>query len=205
MRITFATIGLAALFWAGQVHAQALTFRGLGASSISADVRKEFPQARVQNYCNEGETLKRSGEGETLCAELAVENYVLDNVSFDLTFMFNPDGTLRYVLLTKTYGNFRSEEGGATVATINATFTSLADLLSSKYGPPVADAPRPTFGGPVEDAREWQPGGGPRFRAAGDHISLTSRGIESRTKPGTFRGSIQIFYRLAKRAEFDKF
>ena len=92
------------------------------------------------------------------------------------------------------------------VGTIKTTFTSLADLLSSKYGPAVADPPGSFLRRGVADSElEWQPGRGTKWQAGGDRISLSSDGTESKTTPGLFRGTVQIFYRLARRNEFNKF
>lgn len=206
MRIASILLGVVSLMCASPAMSEALTLRGLGASAKSADVRKVFPQARPQNDCRQGETVSRSAEGETLCAQLTFDGYLLDNIPFDVTFVFNPDGTLRYISLLKLYGTFQTDEGSVRAGTINSTFTSLADLLSSKYGPAVANPPGSYLRrGPVDNEFEWQPGRGTKWQSGGDRISLKSDGTESKTTPGLFRGSVQIFYRFAKRDEFDKF
>jgi hypothetical protein len=186
---------------------QTLTFRGLSYNSKQADVLKIFPLARPQNYCRAGETVSRNASGLSLCEQLSVDGYVLDNVSFDLTFVFNPDGTLRYVSLIKMFGKYGKDEGNTVpVGTINTTFTSLADLLSSKYGPAVADPPGSFLRRGAPDSElEWQPGRGTKWQDGGDRISLRSDGTESKTTPGLFRGTVQIFYTLARCDEFNKF
>ena len=82
---------------------QDLTFRGLSSTSNRVDILKVFPLAQPQNFCRNGETVSRNAEGLTLCAQLSLEGYMLDNVSFDVTFIFNPEGTLRYVSLIKIF------------------------------------------------------------------------------------------------------
>lgn len=185
---------------------QNLSFRGLSSTSKRADVLKVFPLSHSRNYCSASETVSRSADGLTLCEQLLFEGYMLDNVSFDVTFAFNPDGTLRYVSLLKLFGTYRTDEGSVPVAIIRSTFVSLADLLSSKYGPAVTDPPGSFLQRGVAGSKlEWQPGRGTKWQAGGDRISLSSDGTESKTTPGLFRGAIQIFYTLARREEFNRF
>jgi hypothetical protein len=185
---------------------QKLTFRGLGSTSTRADVLKTFPLAQSQNYCRTGETVSRNADGLTLCEQLLFNDYMLDNVSFVATFLFNPDGTLRYVSLQKLFGTYRTDDGSVPVGTINTAFTSLADLLSSKYGSAVANPPGSFLRRGAPDSElEWQPGRGTKWQAGGDRISLSSDGTESKTTPGLFRGSVHVFYTFARLEEFDKF
>lgn len=205
MKAISSLLAVACLLVASPTWAQ-LTFRGLGSSSTSADVRKLFPQARPQNYCRQGETVERSADGLTLCEKLGFNGYALDGVSFDVSFGFNPDGTLRFVSLIKLYGSYRPNGGSVSPGTINSTFYSLMDLFSSKYGPSVANPPGGLLRrGPVDHELEWQPGRGTKWQAGGDRILLRSSGLESKIEPGQYKGTVQIFYQFAKREEFDKF
>jgi hypothetical protein len=206
MRSFLISVFAVSLAIATPAWSQNLTFRGLSSTSTRADVLKTFPLAQSQNFCRKGETVSRNAGGLKLCEELSFEGYMLDNVSFDATFLFNPDGTLRYISLLKLFGTYQTDDGSVPVGTINTTFTSLADLLSSKYGPAVTDPPGSFLRrGAPDSGLEWQPGRGTKWQAGGDRISLRSDGTESKTTPGLFRGTVQIFYTLARREEFDKF
>ena len=206
MKVMFVLMGLVFLLDADPAISSSLNFRGLSAAARDVDVRKIFPKVRQQNYCRQGETVSRSAEGETLCSQLTFDGYILDNTAFDINFIFSPDGRLRYISLIKLYGNYRDDEGSVKASVINSTFTSLSDLLSSKYGPAVSDPPGSYLQrGPVNNELEWQPGRGTKWQSGGDRISLKSDGAETRTKLGLFRGSVQIFYRFARRDQFDKF
>ena len=207
MRPLFVSAFTLCLVVATPAWSQSLAFRGLSSNSTNADVLKVFPLARTENDCRAGDTVSRNAEGLTACARLSTEGYMLDNVSFDVSFVFNPDGKLRYVSLIKMFGRYGRDEGDVVpVATIRSTFTSLADLFSSKYGPAVTDPPGSYLRqGAADSELEWQPGRGTKWQGGGDRISLSSSGTESKTTPGLFRGTIQIFYRLARRDEFSKF
>lgn len=206
MRSFLAFVFVLSLTIATPAWSQSLTFRGLSSISKNADVLKVFPLSQPQNFCRKGETVSRNASGLTQCEELTFEGYMLDNVSFHATFRFNPDGTLRYISLLKLFGTYQTDDGSVPVETINTTFTSLADLLSSKYGPAVADLPGSFLRrGAPNSEREWQPGRGTKWQTGGDRISLRSDGTESKTTPGLFRGGVHIFYTLARREEFDKF
>lgn len=192
---------------AAPARAENLTFRGLNSNSTSADVMKLFPSARPESSCRNGETVSRNADGETLCRRLWLGAYPLDNMSFDMAFVFTPDGKLRYVSLIKDFGNYERDEGKIVPAeVIQSAFTSLADLLASKYGPAVSDPPRSYLRRGAADSRlEWQPGRGTKWQSGGDRISLSSHGLESKTVPRLFRGTIQIFYTFARREEFERF
>lgn len=207
MKVASILLGLALLLCATPAISDPLTFRGLGASSKKENVLKVFPQARSKNSysCSQGETIERSPEGETMCETLEVDSYLLDNIEFDLGFKFNVDGTLRYVSLWKKYGTYGTDEGKVPASTINSAFMSLADLLTSKYGPSAIDLFRMRPTNEIDKKSEWQPGRGTTMQFGGDRISLSSSGVESRTAPGLFVGTVQIFYTFAKRDEFDKF
>lgn len=186
--------------------AEGFSFRGLDARSTRADVSRLFPQAQTQSDCFNGEAVARSSDGITHCEQLFVESYPLDNLDFGLTFIFNLEGTLRYVSLHKSFGAFRTDEGSVSLGTIHSTFQSLADLLSSKYGPSVADSPSDMIRlNPDDRRREWQPGRSNSWQAGGDRLTLSADGRQSRTAPGLYRGSVHIFYTFARREEFDRF
>lgn len=186
-------------------HSQTFSFRGLDSSSRRSDVLSVFPEARLERECANGEEYSRSSEGLTQCEVLHIE-YELDGQQFDGTFMFSIEGTLRYVGLTRSFGFGRNEVGTVRRETADSAFRSLADLLASKYGPSVSDTPRSLLGyNPLFQERQWQPGRGTRWQSGGDRISLTSDLRESRTTPGRFRGTLQVFYTFARRGEFDRF
>lgn len=207
MKINSIPLMFIGLLCAPSAMAEPLRFRGLSAASRISDVRKVFPEAQLQNDCRKGETVGRNADGETLCDELKMADYVLDNVPFDVTFAFNPNGTLRYIALLKFYGTYRNDDSNVSAVTIKITFTSLADLISSKYGAAVSNPPISYLlgRGPVDNELEWQPERGTKWENGGDRISLKTDGRESKSMPGSFRGSVMIFYRFAKRSEFDKF
>jgi hypothetical protein len=165
-----------------------------------------FPQAQTQSDCSNGQAVARSSDGVTHCEQLFVEIYPLDNIDFRLTFIFNPEGTLRYVSLIKSFGAPRTDQGSVSLGTLHSTFQSLADLLSSKYGSAVADSPMDMLQLNSDDRRrEWQPGRSNNWQDGGDRLTLNARARESSTTPGLFRGSVQIFYTFARRGEFDRF
>lgn len=181
-----------------------LTFRNLGAASTKADVLKVFPNAQVENNCSSGETLARSAEGVTLCEELTVDDVRLDNIDFSATFAFNPDGHLRYLSLMRiSGGGFKGTT--ADIALARSVASSLADLLSTKYGPPVKDPPGSFIRRKEELLElEWQPGRGDKWMSGGDRISLSAEALESRRQPGSYLITVQLFYRFARRQELDK-
>jgi hypothetical protein len=186
-------------------HSQTLSFRGLDSSSQRNDVLRIFPEARVESQCRNGEEYSRSADGLTQCDVLTVE-YELDAQIFNGTFLFNTEGSLRYIGLTHSFGWGRDEAGIIPRETAESAFRSLADLLASKYGPSVSDTPRSLLGhNPLSQERQWQPGGGTRWRSGGDRISLTSDLRVSRTSPELYKGSLQVFYTFARRGEFDRF
>lgn len=190
---------------ASHAMAEPLTFRGLGSSSTSADVKRVFPQVKNDNLCRDGEKSSRSADGETKCEQLRLTNYVLDNIEFNVSFIFNMDGTLRHVSIIKLYGVYTADKVPVSAGTLRSTFRSLADLLSSKYGPAVDDAPGYDLKfSPVDQKLQWQPGRGEKWQSGGDRISLSTSGIESRTEPGMYNGTIHIFYTFAKRDQLDR-
>lgn len=193
------------LCFATSAEAETLSFRGLDSSSRKADVLRVFPSADAESDCRPGEEFARSSEGLTQCEVLRVD-YELDGLVFDGTFMFSPEGTLRYVALTRSFGWGRSEAGTVRRATAESAFQSLADLFASKYGPSVRGSPSSLLpSNPLRQTLEWQPGRGTAWQSGGDRISLTSDLRESPTTPGMFRGSMQVFYTFARRGEFDRF
>jgi hypothetical protein len=206
MKILGMVVGFLCLALATPSWAQGFSFRGLDARSTKADVSRMFPQAQTQSDCSNGEAVARSSDGVTHCEQLFVESYPLDNLEFRLTFIFNPEGTLRYVSLIKSFGAFRTDEGSVSLGTLHSTFQSLADLLSSKYGSAVADSPLDMMQLNSDDRRrEWQPGRSNNWQDGGDRLTLSTEGRQSRTAPGLYRGSVHIFYTFARREEFDRF
>lgn len=186
--------------------AEPLKFRGLDSGSTRSDVLAVFPQAVADNPCRSGETLSRSADGPTLCEQLRLDGYELADLEFDVSFIFTPTGTLRYVSLSKTVGRWGTDEGTVSLAAIESMYRSLADLVSSKYGPAVTDPPSslmPRSSG--NNQLEWQPGRSSDWQAGGDRISLSSDARESRTAPGRYRGGVHLFYTFARRDEFDRF
>lgn len=207
MRITPVLFAVIGLLMASPTMSKGLSFRGLTASSFRSDVLKTFPNAEASRsiICDRNQKTTRSADGETLCDEVEIREYVLDNTPFSVTFGFNPDGTLRYISLIKQFG--RLQKGAAVIdaGTVKSTFTSLADLISSKYGPAVVDSPSFLLYGSHSREFEWQPGRGTKWQNGGDRIKLKADGYPSLESPQIHYGSIQIFYEFAKRGEFDKF
>ena len=181
-----------------------LTFRGLSASSTKSDVLKAFPKAVPRSTCRAGETTARSASGVTDCVHVIVDGYKLDNDLFSLSFIFNPNGSLRYVSVMKMYGGFR-DTGLVPLTTIRSAAQSMSDLLASKYGPAVLDAPG-SFGRLKSSvlALEWQPDRGTTWQSGGDRVSLQADAYEGKTTLGLFYGSVQVFYTFARRADLDR-
>lgn len=201
------TAGAAFVFslcFGSSASSEPLTFRGLGATSTQADVLRSFPSAQVENYCNTGETLARSAEGVTLCAQLRVDEITLDNSTFSGTFSFDPDGHLRYLSLMRILGaGFKGTAND--IASARSITTSLADLLSTKYGPSVKDSPDAWMHLKEELVKlEWQPGRGDKWLSGGDRISLSAEANESARNPGNFVVTVQLFYRFARKQELNQ-
>lgn len=190
---------------AAPAHSDSFSFRELNANSVKSDVLTAFPHATEGNDCRDGEDYSRSSDGLTQCKNLTVAIYELDNIPFTLTFMFSVEGFLRYVSLDYAFGYGRNEEG-LPLTTVRSSFWSLADLISSKYGSTVTDPPSSLRApDPSRDDLEWQPTNGIRWQAGGDRISLSSYRVESRTNPGLYKGTLQIFYTFARRDQFKQF
>lgn len=169
-----------------------------------ADALKVFPDALKRNSCRAGETESRSADGATACERLKVVDYKLDNDSFMLTLAFNTNGTLRFVSVLKLIDDFSPTETRLPLSTIQSKASSLADMLASKYGPAVANAPGASLniGGSKILDLEWQPGRSNKWQSGGDRISLKA---EARNKDGMglYEGDIQIFYRFERTGELD--
>lgn len=207
MRMT-AIIALAALLVSGSAIAQspnALAFQGLDGRSGQADVLKTFSKASRGNQCSNGEVTARSGDGETACETLVVEAYKIDNTDFELNFIFSTEGKLRYVFLIHHYGSPHRDLPGVKKEEIMIRYRSLADLLATRYGPDVIASPGNTVGlaGRIGEI-EWQPGRGPKWAAGGDRVTLSADAMEKRLGPGTYWGSVQIFYVFGRRSEADR-
>ena len=183
--------------------ASSLSFNGLTGKSTRADVLKVFPKAEMQNDCNHGETESRTADGVTACEQLAFEGYKLDNDTFKVTLEFNTNGTLRYVSVLKLLGDY-PPEGKLARSTVESKVASLADLLSSKYGPSVRNVPGASLFGARKIADyEWQPGRGSEWKSGGDRVALTADGNDL-DGSGIVGGSIHIFYTFARAAELDR-
>lgn len=129
---------------------------------------------------------------------------MLDNNDFDVTFIFNPDGTLRYVSLLRSFGDYRNEMDQVPISTISSAAVSLSDLLASKYGQAVKDAPSGFLSKERLLEMEWQPGRGASWKSGGDRVALRAEATESKKNPGLYRGSIQIFYTFTREVELNR-
>lgn len=183
-----------------------LTFHGLNGYSTRAEVIKEFSGARSKNTCRHGEVNVRNADGEHACSELEVPSYVLDNTRFRLSFIFNPDGTLRFISLYHGFNNFGPDDPAVAKTEIESRFRSLVDMLSTKYGPAVRENPGMSFALKSEvGSLEWQPGRGERWVAGGDRIMLSANAYEIKGVPGTYTGSLHLFYTFGKVAQLHRF
>ncbi len=207
MRITPILIAVIGLLVANPAMSKGMNFRGLTASSTPTDVLKTFPQAEPSRtmLCRPGEKTMRSADGETLCYVIEIPDYVLDNTHFSVTFIFNPDSTLRYVGLIKQFGRLQKGAAAIDVSTVKSIFVSLADLISSKYGPAVDNSPSLLLFGSSNNEYEWQPGSGTKWQNGVDRIKLKAEGFPTLETPGIHYATINIFYEFAKRGEFSKF
>ena len=188
----------------GYASAQGMTFRGLTSASKTADVMKEFPSAIRKNNCKSGQTVQRSANGETLCETLELSDYVLDGTTYEASFMFDINGRLRYVSLIMQWGHPVLDIPPITTAELDSRFHSLADLISSKYGP-ATETPLPFFSLDKNDKKlEWQPGRGTRWQSGGDRIQISSSTIKE-VEPSKVWAMLSVFYTFARREEFDRF
>lgn len=178
-----------------------LTFRGLSSKSTWADVKSAFPAAEIRHTCNKGQTMARSANGVTLCDQL-ITTYDLDQNTYKATFIFNPNRTLRYVSLLKFFGEDGLRGSKQDIPTASSTANSLADLLSTKYGPPVIDPPGSLLRLKSEILLlEWQPGRGVNWQSGGDRIKLEAEAIEAAKSSGKYIISVQLFYTFARYAD----
>ncbi|MDO9474030.1 MAG: hypothetical protein Q7J28_13315 [Caulobacter sp.] len=205
---TFVTAGLMTFLLAAGAFAQPsakLAFQGLDGRSAQADVLKKFPQATRENDCAAGETVSRRADGDVACESLVLDAYEVDGVDFKARFLFSIEGKIRYVSLLRQYGSPLRELPGVKREEIASRFSSLADLLSTKYGSAVADPPGSLLGvGRRVGDLEWQPGRGTKWMSGGDRISLSADAYEKRTSPGTYWGSVHIFYVFGRSGEADR-
>lgn len=179
-----------------------LAFQGLSGTSNQADVLRVFSKAKAENSCSAGQASNKSADGEVACGTLKVETYVVDNTTFELTFMFTLEGKLRYVSLLRIYGIPGPDGSGVPKSEIAIRYASMADLLSTRYGPAVREAPGAMFRSSTKIGElEWQPGRGQEWQEGGDRLKLSADAMERSQSPGTYWGSVHVFYTFARRGE----
>lgn len=177
------------------------SFNNLTGSSDKSEVISQFPEAYAKNRCRKGEQFFDIGSGSLLCEALNVTGFNLDGQDFNITFLFNYDGSLRHVSVQKSFGVFGGGGlDGVDRYTIVSTFRSLSDLLRTRYGQPV-EFPLPDDPNGMSLKLEWQPNGPTKWQPGGDRVSLSATLAESRRRPGTFTGDVTIFYTFERRAE----
>lgn len=190
---------------AGAVAASPAAFRGLDGGSRRPDVMKVFPAAKPKNDCAAGETERKSSEGSTSCNMLVFDGYELNDTTFDLTFQFNLDGTLRYVSVIKIMGTPGGADRGVDKLAIERLFSTMIEPLSARYGQSVTDAPGAYFKSKYKVGEiEWQPGNGREWRSGVDRVKLSADAIERIKWPATYFGSVHIWYSFVRRADVSK-
>lgn len=203
-----AIAALSALLICGSAVAQPLNllaFQGLDGRSTRADALKLFPTVARENQCSKGQASSRSAEGETACETFVVDAYKVDNTEFKLTFIFTIEGQLRYVSLLHHYGSPHRDLPGVKREEIAIRYRSLADLLSTRYGPAVVDSSGLSLAlASTVGELEWQPGRGSKWIAGGDRVKLFADAIEKRSEPGAYWGTVHIFYTFGRRSEADR-
>lgn len=180
-------------------------FRGLDGTSRRADVLRVFPQATVEDKCLPDETEQRSAEGSTACKHLVVQSYVLSDAEFELSFLFNLDGTLRYVSILKVLGSPGGSARGVKKSEIETLYWALIEPLSARLGPSVIDAPGSSTRSKYRVGEiEWQPGNGRAWRDGVDRVKLTAQAVERTRWPDTYFGSVHIWYSFVRRGDVSK-
>lgn len=207
MRTVAWPIGLFLLMAGNMAEAASpAAFRGLDGNSREQDVLKVFPTAKLDWVCRSGETAQVSREGKASCEEIFLDPYIINDTDFRLTFIFNLDGTLRYVSILKIMGSYAGANSGVERSAIERLFFSLIEPLSAKFGPSVVDSPddlhrSERYVGSIE----WQPGNGRAWREGVDRVSLSAEAHERTKWPGTYVGSVHIWYSFVNRGELSKF
>lgn len=170
------------------------------------DVLKTFPIAQKQNECSKGEVEQKSSDGSTACEILRVESYNIGDTEFDLSFMFNLDGTLRYVSILKSMGSPRGADQGVEKSDIERLFRMMIEPLSAKFGGSVVESPGASYQSKYSIGKiEWQPGNGVTWKSGVDRVELSADAVERTRWPGTFFGSVHIWYAFIRRADVSKF
>jgi len=187
------------------VAASPAAFRGLDGQSRIKDVLNIFPTARSKNKCSAGEVEQKSADGSTACEIFAVEAYKLNDTHFDLSFMFNLDGTLRYVSILKVMGSPVGADRGVERSAIVRLFLMMIEPLSARFGASVVDMPGATYHSKYEVGEiEWQPGKGTAWRSGVDRVKLSANAVERSNWPNTYSGSVHIFYSFIRSADVSK-
>lgn len=180
------------------------SFQGLSAASRRADVLHVFPAAKADTQCIGDEAVARSAEGTTDCHTLELARYHVNDLDFSVTFIFNVDGTLRYVGVNHQFGKLGYDGNFVKKGEISTFYWSFIELLSTKYGPAVRVSGDGVRLSHDVGRAEWQPTRPGAWQIGGDRINLSANEWESPRVPGAFWGSIQMFYTFAKRAETDR-